>query len=284
MACFQFAVGASTTGKCGIRLGPPETDRHEALRGKTTIYELLPVHVEANNNGGMRSGVGRRPPGPWRHHLLREAPFDVAEALVETDSLALQPGRTAAVLVEVSVDADATPGLYRSVVRFEQGERSVEAPFSFEVRKTVLPTDGGLHSTYWLSPIPANLTTGTPPAWWSEDHWRLLENSARVLRAYGQDSIKTPLVTGPDPLIRPVRDSQGKLSFDFTRFDRWCEMFLKLGFQRIEGSHISGGYTYNPASMAGGLFVWDEALENCTLFLPAGKKSGGSARVPAYVL
>ncbi len=280
-ACFQFAVSSAAAGPCRWRVAPIVALDGEQLRGRVKTYVLLPVHVEANNNGGARSGVGRPPPGTWRKFQTRVAPFDVAEVMLEGDSCELHAGQTAAVLVEVDIDPNATPGAYRGTLHFEQGPDTATVGFSLQVHKTTLPSEAALSTTYWLSPDPKDLTRRPPPPWWSEQHWQLIENSARTLRTFGQDSIRTPLIGGTEPLIRTSRDANGAYTFDFMRFDRWCETFLRLGFQRLEGEHIAGSHHLTMPPVGQSLYLWDpvtqkrsplftrkSALEEWYAFLP----------------
>ncbi|MBN1491659.1 MAG: DUF4091 domain-containing protein [Phycisphaerae bacterium] len=257
VACFQFGVHSETGGTLRCEIESVSSPGSKPSAYATKVYELLPVPVEANNNGGSRTQVGVRPPGTWLNALVREAPFEVAEVLVSRDEMQLRPGRTTALLVEITVNADAAPGLYRHRLRLRHGTVEVVLPFSLVVRETVLPAEGGLSTTYWLSADPKDLTTDKPPLWWSEPHWQLLAAAGRTLHAFGQDSILTPLMNGPEPLIRTIRHSDGSTTFDFSRFDRWSELFLGLGFRRIEGQHIAGGHTLRMPPMQGGIYVWD---------------------------
>jgi hypothetical protein len=204
----------------------------------------------------------------WRTSLVREAPFDVAEVMVQRNSLSLRPAQTAAILVDIAASRDAVPGVYRGTLRVSCHGEVADAGFAICVHSTVLPVDGWLSTTYWLSEQPRDLTSGDPPAWWSEEHWQLLVNAGRTLRAFGQDTIFTPIIDGKHPLIRTIRKTNGSFAFDYTLFDRWVETFLGLGYTRFDGHHTGGGHKMHmPPMMPAGVFVWDEVTrERSALF------------------
>ena len=251
---FQFAVRGPGAGRCTLSVGRIARSDGAAYQGKATLYELLPVHVEANTQGSMRTRVGGRPPAAWMKSFVRQAPFDAAEVLVETDTLRLKPGRTHAVLLDVAVPVYTEPGIYAGALAVKRGPEAASAPFAFRVHTTGVLAAPALHTTHWLWPEPKLLTSGDPPSWWSETHWRLLARAGRLLRACGQDTVFTPLVNYRVPLIQTVRRADGSYRFDYMRFDRWVGLFMSLGFETIEGHHIAS----LPHKAFGGVFVRDD--------------------------
>jgi len=258
---FQFAVLSQEDAVCEMSVSSIRKTDGTSFSGTAKLYELLPVHVEANNNGGSRTSVDSKPPAEWMESFIRKAPFDVAEVLVEADELQLKKDYYHAILVDVSVPSDARQGQYTGYFRLKTESESIETPFSFLVHKTIVPAEPLLEFTYWLQPAPENLTSEEPPEWWSERHWKLLGNAGRQLRAFGQSSILTTLINYEYPLIQTIRQEDGSYDFDYTRFDRWVEMFLNLGFKNINGRHISSLHWM-------GVFVLD-------------KKTGKRQRLPS---
>ncbi|GAH73482.1 unnamed protein product, partial [marine sediment metagenome] len=250
------------------------------LVGDASVYELVPVHVEANTNGGSRTSPDRIPPDDWLEQFIRKAPFDVAEVLVEAERTQLAAGSTHALLVDVSVSPGAEAGVYGAELRLKAGDAATEVPFSLRVHQTVVPADAALHSTYWFFPQPGNLTSGEAPEWWSQRHWELIENSGRQLRAFGQDSILTPLIDLPEPLIQTIRNEDESYSFDYARFDRWAELFLGLGFRYLHGHHIS---MLPETWIYEGVFVTDrETGEREPLVIRGGANEDWLAFVPVF--
>ena len=203
---FQFAVTSSRDVSCAIDVGPLRREDGEPLEARVAAYRLLPAHVEGNTQGSLKNRPGGKVPDGWEKYLIRRAPFDVMEVLVEATELDLAAGLRQALLVDVDVAPEALPGSYTGSLRLRWEDRAVSTPFSLLVHRTVLPPTHSLHSVHWFWPMPENLTSRDPPAWWSERHWRLIEDSGRQLRRFGDDTMFTPLIDGREPLIRVSRN------------------------------------------------------------------------------
>ena len=231
---------ATSRGNVSFRMavGPLRRDDGVPLAGRVGVYRLLPVHVEGNTQGSLKNRPGGEVPEGWMKYLVRPAPFDVMEVLVEADEIELTAGRSQAMLVDVEVAPAASPGRYTGRFELRLEQETISVPFSLLVHGTILPPTHRLHSVHWFWPMPENLTDGDPPPWWSERHWALIESSAGQLRRFGDDTVLTPLVDGREPLIRVSRDEQGAYEFDYSRFDRWVETFLRLGFHTLAGRHV----------------------------------------------
>ena len=236
-APFQFVVMSKQAAACRVNVLPIRGERGQDLAGDAKLYYVLPVPVEANNNGGCQTSAKRQPNPLWRPYFIREAPFRVGEVLVETAAVRLDAGVYHAFVLDVAVPPGAAPGRYRGAVRFTVGERSTDVPFSLHVHKTLAPDRYALKSIRSPRPEPENLTTAAPPEWWSARHWRLLENAGRALRAFGDTAVLTP-VLGRTPTVQVTVKTDGSYAFDFTRFDRWVETFARLGYQEFDGRHV----------------------------------------------
>jgi len=277
---FVFAAMMAPGQVCTISVSPPEQADGTDLVGQSTLYGLLPVHVEANTNLPGRVAPGSPPPPEWRSALVRPAPFDVAEVLAPAGKLDLSDGQWHAALVDVAVASDCPPGRYSGRLVLRAKQVAHELPFSLEVRPTVLDGYPALDYLLALLPHPDLLTSRAAPDWWSEEHWKLLEITGRRLRAVGQTHMLTPLVNYEQPLIRVVRDEEGQIGFDFTRFDRWMRLFLGLGFRRMVGQQIAllpagrppdGVYVLDKATRKRELLcdpAQPEALEQWLSFIP----------------
>ena len=246
---FQFAVTSAKGGSCEISVSSLARADGVAMAGAVKLHEILPVHVEANSAGTNDTRVGKKPPDSWLPFLVRLAPFDVAEVLVEANHVQLAGNATNAILVDVHVSPDAQPGEYTGSVKCETAGGSAEAPFSLLVHKTVVPEKPRLKSMHRLSSEPRNLTSGEPPELWSEEYWRLLENCARQLRESGNRVLTVPLIGDKQPLIQTIREADGAYTFDYARFDRWFEMALKLGFDYLMGTSIGGCHRTYPLNV-----------------------------------
>ncbi|MDA3927200.1 MAG: DUF4091 domain-containing protein [Kiritimatiellae bacterium] len=228
---FQFAVRTKSEGMARL-------DFTCNVAGRSRLHWLQAVHVEGNTQGSLKNRPGGSVPEGWMDQLVRVAPFDTLEVLVEGDKMPIGAGRTHGVVFEFMVPQDAEPGTYEGALRVALGEDKAVAPFAFRVHRTALPKPLPIHSIHWLWPEPHNLTNGEVVDWWSERHWELLEAAGKQLHRFGDDTVYTPLVNYREPLIQITRRKDGSFAFDYTRFDRWGELFLGLGFRYLSGHHV----------------------------------------------
>ena len=83
---------------------------------------------------------------------------------------------------------------------------------------------------------------------WSEKHWEIVENFARLYTKRGRNMIYTPLFTPALNVLPPymrtpsqlidVYVKDGEYSFGFDKVDRWVDMCDRLGIEYLEISHF----------------------------------------------
>ena len=244
-AAFQFVLSSAKAGSAKLSVQALRTEEGHALAGTVTIYEAVPVTVEANTR---QAGTAVGKPAEERHRpfQIREAPFDVAEALAATDTVRLQPKVHSAILCDVQVAPTASPGRYRGALEVACGGQTFTSPLELEVYPVQLPKDSLFSSSHWFSELPQELTGAKPPKAWSEEHWALIARLAKQLHAMGDTAVHTVLLAGPDPMIRTTRKRDGSHAFDFARFDRWVKTFLGAGYTTIDGASLAGGHWVMP--------------------------------------
>lgn len=159
--------------------------------------------------------------------ILRMPPGDFPDPLVPCKSVTLKAGMAQPVWVEMRVPKDAKPGVYAGVVEFSSGDLKLEFPIELKVFQAELP-EQRLLVTNWFD---GRMRHGTnPPEIGSEAYWKQARAMARLMIEHGSNV----------PLISPIWHVEHKAdgSMDWTQFDRWVEIFLSEGAQRIEGGHI----------------------------------------------
>ena len=234
------AVSSNKAEAVSIKVGKIRLKNNSSFAGTVKLHNLIPVHIEGNTQGPLKNYPGGKVHDYWVPYFVRLAPFDVLEAVdsSEHDTIKLTPEKVAGVLLEFTVPKNAMPGLYSAQVTLLAGKQKKSLPFSFRVYSTVMPDNYTINSFHWLWPEPENLMQGKSVKWWSEAHWKLLENSGKVLHESGDNTIYTPLIFGSNPLIRTERGVDGKYHFDLTGFERWINTFSKLGFRYFAGHHL----------------------------------------------
>ncbi|MBN1676738.1 MAG: DUF4091 domain-containing protein [Kiritimatiellae bacterium] len=169
---------------------------------------------------------------------LRGAPAFFPDAFLEEEKIAIRGRTTQPLWVCVRVPADAAPGTYtgRLSVRLEGRDGRAHAfhvPIVLHVWPFTLPQRPSLHHTEWLMPeVVAGYYHVEP---WSERHWSWMARIAADMARHRQDMILTRFTE----LVDVIDRGKGPLAFDFTRLDRWLDLFEAAGVEWIEGGHVA---------------------------------------------
>lgn len=167
--------------------------------------------------------------------LVAVAPAHIPDPLLEKRSVSVDAGKNQPIWLTVYVPKTAKPGTYTSTVEIDADGVSRSVPISVQVHDFTLPDDRTLSVTNWLS--YGNVAVSHHVELWSEQFWKMLETYARFMADHRQNMIYTPsfqLINGHD-------DGKGRLTFDFSRFDKWVELFQRAGVVGyIEGTHLGG--------------------------------------------
>jgi hypothetical protein len=172
---------------------------------------------------------------------VRAAPCEVPDPLLDARTIDIEANATQPVWVTVHVPADATPGKYRGEVAVVAGEVRQTLPIELTVDPFTLPDQRHLFVTNWFRAGSIASAHGTEL--WSEAFWSILARYAQNMADHRQNVVLVPWT-----LVKIMREPDGRLSFDYTRFDRFVELFEKAGAaDRIELSHLghfgAGGWS-----------------------------------------
>ncbi len=166
---------------------------------------------------------------PLSGEIDREAPCKIPDPLLETECLKAYPGETQPIWFTAEVPIEQKPGLYRGELRLKVSGNAETIPVELRVYRAVVPQERHLWVINHLRAEP--LADFYHVEAWSGDHWEILKNFAQSMAVHRQNMINAPLFS----LIKA--SGQGdNLSFDFTLFDRFIELFIEAGAgERIEG-------------------------------------------------
>ena len=116
---------------------------------------------------------------------------------------------------------------------------------AIEVLPVALPQQELLHTQWFYCDCLASYYR--VPVW-SDKHWEIIENFARVAVKRGRNVLYTPLLTPALNVLPPfervpsqlvdVTVTGGEYSFDFSRVDRWVDMCDRVGVKYLEISHF----------------------------------------------
>ncbi|MEM2885811.1 MAG: DUF4091 domain-containing protein, partial [Thermoproteota archaeon] len=179
--------------------------------------------------------VKKNTPNTPSDGLIRTAPFDAPDPLLEEVAVTINEGETQPVWITAFVPPNAPAGNYSGEVRVFSEKANSTVSILLKVYPVTLPSERNLWLTNWFSAGNVARLHGVKP--WSEEHWGLIRKYARMMAEHRQNVIITPIFE----LIRFVKVTNGSLRCDFSSFDRWVELFIEEGVVgRIEGGHLAG--------------------------------------------
>lgn len=216
--------------------------RGEIISGQFVINSIKSggmVRIETgemkDNTGGMLpSGtlrwnfVGSIPltentPNQPAGYLVRKAPADFPDYLMEEREVRLKPKTWKAVWLTASIPGDAKAGNYTGIITVKIDAESAVIPVSITVYPLTMPSERHLDIAEWYntSVFAGRYGIGEPysPQWFA-----MLEKIAENFAEHRQNSFQVPFGS----IGISVNDSS-QFTFDFTRFDRIADVFWKTG-------------------------------------------------------
>ncbi len=191
--------------------------------------------------GGGAGGAGERYPGVrdvTAFDTLAETPPE--EVRVQTKEMSRHPGSVnpvfgaiAPIWVTVAVPADAAPGSYEGTLTLSaDGMEAVAVPVQVNVCAWKLPDTFAYrtHTDFVQSPESVALRYNVPL--WSDEHFKLLERSLRIIGAIGNKTCYIHLMCrtnhgNSETLVRWVKQADGAYKHDFSVMERYLDLYLK---------------------------------------------------------
>ena len=169
---------------------------------------------------------------------LRQPPADYPDVLLERDIISMGAGSAQSAWVTVNVPCNAVAGTYTAQVlikaRLKEGEITRNVPLTLRVYPVTLDKSR-LWVTNWFAMQWPHMAISPEPE--SEEYYALLRRYARNMAEHRQNVA----LISPLGLARFGVEDGGELTFDFSRFDRWVNIFKEEGaIGLIEGGHIGG--------------------------------------------
>ena len=169
---------------------------------------------------------------------LRKPPADFPDPLLEAAAVDVPPGTCQPVWLTIPIPLEAEPGRYHGgadvVGTIDGVEQRVMQPIEVLVYPvTVAKTR--LWVTQWFSPHALHMEEQPEPD--SDAFYALLARYARNMADHRQNVA----LISPTGLATYAADGDDELTIDFSRFDRWVQVFTDAGvIGLIEGGHIGG--------------------------------------------
>ena len=157
------------------------------------------------------------------------APCLVPDPLLMDEALSVDVESSQPVWLTIFVPAGAPPGVWTGTVLVKAGGEAATIPLRLLVHPVTIPQARHLMVTNWMNTGHYAKFYGTER--YSPRFWQVVESYARNVAAHRQNVI--PSWDWP----HIWQESDGKLTFDYSDFDRWIETFMQAGC----GDMIEGG-------------------------------------------
>jgi Domain of unknown function (DUF4091) len=210
-----------------------------AIRSDAAISELNvtakiagPVELQVRRVGYVPVRANT-PKSPF-DELIRKAPARFPDPLYEGFPVSIPANETNAVWITLHAAASAAPGDYSGTVVFHSDTQLIaKIPFRVRVVRAVVPKQT-LRVTNWFNVDEGHLSKFFDLRNDQERYWNLLANIGQVMSEHGQNVILTPVLSLTD-----ARVDDGRVTYDFSRLDRWLDVFGRSGLtEMIEGGHL----------------------------------------------
>lgn len=199
-----------------------------ALTGEAGTIAASAVQVRYAVAWGEDLPASRRKP-VGLDILLDEPPADVPVTATRAGK-----GAVAAVWVTVAVPDDAKAGLYRGRLTVEVGGAGTtfQAPIELRVADWTIPDSQQWRTWVELIETPDTLALEYDVPLWSEAHWRMIEQSLRLVGGCGSRSLYVPLIChtnfgNSESMVRWIMKDSDRVEYDFTIFDRYVDTAVK---------------------------------------------------------
>ena len=169
---------------------------------------------------------------------LRTVPGDFPDPLLEVKTIDVAAGQAQPIWITVPVPMDASAGTYRGRLRVAGDIDGKEASAGFDLEVRVFPVKVGpsrLKVTNWFNLGNRHLRLKAEIA---GDEAKLFERIRRFARNMAEHRQNVAMISALGSAKVEVGEN-GRLAFDFSRFDRLVNLFIEEGvIGYIEGSHV----------------------------------------------
>lgn len=155
--------------------------------------------------------------------LIRPAPARFPDYLAEEKGTSVEKGTYKAVFLTVEIPRDTDSGAYEGSVTVETDKGNKSLPLRLTVYPLTLPDERHLMVTEWYTTGRFQKFHGIDSSD-PEQFYQMLGVYASNMAEHRQNVFRVSL-----DLISSKLGEEGKLKFDFSRFDKWAEVFWNTG-------------------------------------------------------
>lgn len=167
----------------------------------------------------------------------------MADMLDDIERFDIAAQTTRPVWVTLDIPEEAEPGTYTSTLTISHnGWGKAKLLIEVEVVSHLLPSakEWSYHLDLWQHPTAVARINGLEL--WSDEHFEEAKRQMKMLAEAGQKVITTNLNKDPwnhqcydgyEDMIKWTQHKDGSWSYDYTIFDRWVEMMLSIGINKM---------------------------------------------------
>jgi hypothetical protein len=179
-----------------------------------------PIPVSWNFVGSIP--LTENTPNQPADHLLRKAPANFPDYLMEETSVELKAKAYKAVWLTIGIPKNAEAGKYSGAITVKLNNEVRSLPLSLMVYPLLLPEERHLDIVEWYNTSLFGKLYGIKE--YSPEWFAMLGKIAANFADHRQNSFRVPMES-----ISVSIDDSAELSFDFTKFDQIADVFWKTG-------------------------------------------------------
>ena len=225
-----------------VEMSALQNRRHALLDDARVMRGFVRYVMTDGLNKDGKGTCGLRPDLSQFDSTLVADPIDPLTA-----QLSMQARTTQGYWVRVWIPQEAAAGLYTSELTVKNGSRVLgNLKLEVEVQRRTLPAPShwAFHLDLWQNPFAVARYHRVPL--WSRAHFDLLEKELQSYADAGGKVITTSIIHHPwggqtyDPfesMITWMKRVDGTWYFDYTIFDKWVELMMKVGVTQEIGCY-----------------------------------------------
>lgn len=167
--------------------------------------------------------IAENSPNHRKSDVIRPAPARFPDYLSDAKQAVVEAGRYQAVYLTIHIPRDARAGDYQGTVTFHAREGERTLPLALTVYPLTLPKERHLMVTEWYSTHRFTQFHGIDSSD-SDAFYKMLGVYARNMADHRQNVFRVSL-----DLVQATKKRDGKLTFEFSGFDKWADVFWSTG-------------------------------------------------------
>jgi hypothetical protein len=206
-----FITPGKSGGKASVQISELKSNSGRVLAGSVQWNFVGSIPLTENT------------PNQPSDHLIRKAPADFPDYLMEEKEMEIKPKTYKAVWLTVSIPGNAEAGEYTGSISVKLNNETRSLPLSVKVFPLVLPFERHLDIVEWYNTSVFGKIYGIREAY-SPEWFAMLGKIAQNFAEHRQNAFQVPFGS----IGITVNDSS-EFTFDFSRFDQVADVFWNTG-------------------------------------------------------